>query len=709
MSLSDAEVGLRAYKEMDERMEQLWRNIDATIVAPRMQVNVQTLPSILVNGATLSLAGSSTTTADSLLSDLTSLVEFLARRLPPGLLKSMNSHIVGDILPRLLQNWLDREVPTSLVDMTPFSRLIQQAAAFRDALEKHGYAGFDELSDWVAQAPTIWLGKCRDTAMDGVRNRLSEGIQGSRQIEKVQKRVVTIEEPREEPPTEPESQFDEPSQAFDQDAPATSDSNDWNDGWGADWDDNKATSSKPASKSAPAKGDVDTGDSWAWGDESDGNQETKATGAKESDSWDWGDGDTQTKQGGAANDSWDWDESPVKETAPPFPSTPASKPTPKATPKPTPKSTTKTTPKVTPKSASQNTPKPTPKPTPKSKTTPIVAKPKKPVPKPAAKAAPQTKEIVVHETYSISSLPEPVLELLISVLEDAAALTTEREEYSLVSGTAAGLFGMPTLALALFRAISPHYYSLSDGGNMYLYNDAMYLADQLTDFAAKWKERQDLTPRAKSMLRLDNDIRTLRSFANRSYAAEMTTQKTVLHDLLGVSQSIMQQDDLESTIEGGAVRVQAMAATWDKILTRSVWSQAVGSLADSLATRIINDVLELPSIGQDEAYNIASAISQATKLDQLFLPSKLAGTEPAADEVAVTAHYAPNWLRLQYLSEVLQSNLNDIRFLWCDRELSLYFTTEEMVDLVRASFEDNPKTRDTIRQIKAKKPLSAPL
>lgn len=243
----------------------------------------------------------------------------------------------------------------------------------------------------------------------------------------------------------------------------------------------------------------------------------------------------------------------------------------------------------------------------------------------------------------------------------------------------------------------------------YLYNDAMYLAEQLEAFATTWKEREDLPPRAKTMLRLDNDIKTLRNFANRSYGAEMTTQKTVLQDLLGSSQSIMQHDELEAAIEAGTSRIEAVAATWEPILARSVWSQAVGSLTDSLAKRIISDVLDLSAIGQDEAYNIASAISSATKLDSLFLPSKLAGTEPVEDEVAVTAHYSPNWLRLQYLSEVLQSNLNDVRFLWCDRELSLYFTTEEMVDLVNASFEDNPKTRETIREIRAKQPLSAPL
>ena len=247
--------------------------------------------------------------------------------------------------------------------------------------------------------------------------------------------------------------------------------------------------------------------------------------------------------------------------------------------------------------------------------------------------------------------------------------------------------------------------SASTNMDRFLYNDAMYIADQLSEFSTKWKEREDISSRAKTMLRLDNDIKTLRSFANRSYANEMNIQKTILNDLLGDSQSIMQQDEMESAVEGGTARVRTMAATWESILARSVWSQAIGSLADTLASRLIRDVLETPSIGQEEAYSIAKLIAAATELDDLFLPSKLSGEEPEANEVPATAQYASNWLRLKYLSEVLQSNLNEVKYLWCDSELSLYFTVEEVVDLVQASFEDNPRTRETIREIRAKQPL----
>lgn len=249
-------------------------------------------------------------------------------------------------------------------------------------------------------------------------------------------------------------------------------------------------------------------------------------------------------------------------------------------------------------------------------------------------------------------------------------------------------------------------YTVLSNRSRYLYNDAMYLAEKLGEFSDNWKEREDVTPRAKTMLRLDNDIKTLQSFANRSYAAEMNIQRTVLRDLLGDSQSLLQQDEMEAAVEAGTVRIRTMASTWEPILARSVWSQAIGSLADTLAKRLISDVLEMSSIGQEEAYSIANLISTATELDDLFLPSKLGDTEATEDEVPTTAQYAPNWLRLKYLSEVLQSNLNEVKYLWCDSELSLYFTVDEVVDLIKASFEENARTRDAIREIRAKEPLS---
>ncbi|RMJ03557.1 hypothetical protein CDV36_014916 [Fusarium kuroshium] len=618
--------GLMAYKEVDERMEQLWRNVDAAIVSPRMDTRSSTHPSIQAEGEILKLSGDASRSVEALLTDLETVFTFLSQKLPSDLLPSLGNFMMADVIPKLIGEWLDAAVPSSLAEMDRFQAMIKRARGFCETLTSSGYTGFTDLQNWVENAPSIWLGKCRETTLDSVRSKLLNGIGEAKQVEKVEKQMVSIAEGKEITKV--------PGTA------ATGEANDWGADWGDAWDNEKEqdeSQPRPKSKGQDSvKVEEDDGaDAWGWDDEDTTAAEPQTKKAQKEDddeddaaaAWGWGDDDaTQEPQ-----------VEPAVQGKAPNPHD-------------------------------------------------------------------ETRELVLRETYNISSMPEPVLELIYSILEDGAALTRDDVEYAPVAATAPGLFGLPTFALALFRAISPYYYSFSDGGNMFLYNDAMYLAEKLSEFAEGWKKREDLTPRARNMLRLDNDIKSLQSFANRSYANEMNIQKTVLRDLLGGSSSLMQQDEMEACIDAGTARIRTMAVVWKPILARSVLTQALGSLAEALATKLITDVLEMPSIGQDEAYNIAKLIATATELDDLFLPSSLSGTssDNTEDEVPQTAQFAPSWLRLKYLSEVLQSNLNEVRYLWFESELSLYFSASEVVDLIEASFEANPRTRETIREIQSK-------
>ncbi|PKK46212.1 hypothetical protein CI102_10222 [Trichoderma harzianum] len=665
MILEDAVIGLKAYKEVDERMEQLWHNLDAAVVSPRMDTTRSNTPGIKVDGDVLELAGSADASAEALLSDLEQILTFVAHKLPADLLRPLADVMMGDIISKLIREWLNPAVPTGLKDLDKFQVLVSKTKTFCESLQHSGYTGLEQIQDWASKAPTIWLDKSRETALDSVRINLTSGIGQSRRVEKIERQMVSIAEGNELSRTG---------------AGAVADTNDWGEAWGEAWDDDKAGDEDEMDidqkESHGKDNDDDAANAWGWDDNDEANNKDATEEPKEkpgpkeddgADAWGWGDNDdandttNQTEEAKDATgapdeddgaDAWGWGDDGD-----------APEPAANAVPAPAPKTK-------------------------------------------LSKAKEETRELVFKETYSISSMPEPVLELIFSILEDGAALTKDGDEYSLLTATAPGLFSLPTFVLALFRAISPQYYSSDAGGNMFLYNDAMYLSEKLSDFSLAWKQREDLTPRARSMLRIDNDVRTLKSFANRSYSNEMSLQKTILQDLLGGSQSLVQQDDKESSIEAGTARIRSVAATWDPILRRSVWSQAVGSLADSLASRLISDVLEMSSIGQDEAYSIAQLIALATELDDLFMPSKLSGTAPAPDEMPTTAQYAPSWLRLKYLGEVLQSNLNEVKFLWCDSELSLYFTVDEVIDLIHASFEDNARTRDTIREIKAKEPLA---
>ncbi|KAK2019805.1 hypothetical protein LZ32DRAFT_573729 [Colletotrichum eremochloae] len=625
MTLSEAIIGLQAYKEVEDRMSRLWHDVDKAIVSPRMDARASSLPSIRANENVIELHGEAGRSIDELLTDLHKLVDFLAKRLTPDLMMFFSPIMMSDMVPRLIQVWLDAAVPSTLKGLDQFQAVIQSTRGFCEVLEASGFTGFTELKEWVGSAPSIWLGKCRETALDSVRVKMSNGLGAPKQVEKVEKQMVSRSEGKE---------------LTANGVAGTAADDDWGAAWGIDDD---AEQPAEATENAQTTQEDEGADAWGWDDED------QATGDKE-ETTEPGSQPTGDDEDDAV-DAWGWGD----ET---------------------------TEPQLEPK--------------------PQLTKTQTRKQKAVSTEPGESREMVLRETYYISSMPEPVLELILAILEDGAALTQPEYQSSPVAAAAPGLFSLPTFALAMFRAVSPHYYSLDMGGNMFLYNDAMYLAEKLADLTLTWKTREDLTTRAQNMLRIDNDIKSLQNFATRAYTNELGIQKTVLRDLLGGDQSLMQQEELDSCVDSVVARVRSLAVTWESILARSVWYQAVGSLVDGISSKIISDVMDASSIGQDDAYRIAQLIAKITELDDLFLPSRLMsqGQQHVAEEIPTTAQYAATWLRLKYLSEVLQSNLNEVRYLWNDSELSLYFSVEEVVDLIEASFDANPRMRETIKSIR---------
>ncbi|KAI1125905.1 hypothetical protein F5Y10DRAFT_222981 [Nemania abortiva] len=617
MSLSDAVIGLKAYKEVDKRMAVLWQGLDEILVRPRTSVEDSDLPTIRVENSTLSLTGTADKTVASLFRDIGTVLEYLSERLPEELIYSLSSIMMPYLIPSIITSWLEPSVPTSLKEMDEFQSIIDVTKAFCTHLEALNFSGFEELQEWVQNVPRVWLAKCRETALDSIRSKLSQGLGDTKEIERVETQTVSQEEGR--------------RLALDTTIPTNGD------GWDAAWEDGEiatnanaeAQSNQPTNKD---EGD-DGADAWGWGDDGDDNNENEAN-ATAVDASSKHDNLTEEEDAAAA---WGWGDEDTTDA----------------------KDTT----------AANKDSRPTP----------------------------STREVTLKETYHISSMPEPVIALILAILEDGASLVGS--DGNPMAPAAAGLFSLPTLVLAMFRAVSPHYYAFNAGGNMFLYNDATYLSEQLSEIADRWKARDDLVPRAKSMLRLDNEVKALQLFATRAYSSEMTTCRTILRDLLGGSQSLLQQDELgssglQSQVDNAITYVRTTATAWSKILAKSAWSQAVGSLVNTIASKVVSDVMDLSGIGQDDAYNIANLIARITELDDLFLP-------PGAGKNAIpsTAEYASSWLRLKYLSEVLQSNLQDVKFLWMESELSLYFTVDEVVDLIGLSFVDNARTREVVREI----------
>ncbi|KAI0872278.1 hypothetical protein GGS24DRAFT_23353 [Hypoxylon argillaceum] len=619
MSLTDAVIGLKAYKEVDKRMAVLWHGLDQILIRPRTSLEHSVVPAIQVENATLLLSGKADRTVASLFQDIETVLEYLSQRLPEELIHSLSSIMMPDLMPSIITSWLEPVVPTSLKDMDEFQKIIDATKAFCTRLETLKFLGFEELQEWVQNVPRVWLSKCRETALDSIRIKLSQGLGDPKEIERVETQIVSQEEERRLAP--------------DSAAPTNGD------GWDAAWNDSEVVANTEDQPNQPKNedGGDDGADAWGWGDDGDDGDDINETNTTVADANSKHDGLTEEDAAAA----WGWgDEEDATDAKDAMMANEDARPT------------------------------------------------------------ASTRALTLKETYNISSMPEPVIALILAILEDGASLVGS--DGNPMAAAAAGLFSLPTLVLAMFRAVSPHFYALNAGGNMFLYNDVIYLSEQLSEITNAWKARDDLVPRAKSMLRLDNDVKALQFFATRAYSSEMTTCRTILRDLLGGSQNLLQQDELGSSslqaqVDTAISYVRTTAASWSKILAKSAWSQAVGSLVNTVASKVVSDVMDLAGIGQDDAYNIANLIARITELDDLFLP-------PGAVKNAIpsTSEYASSWLRLKYLSEVLQSNLQDVKFLWMESELSLYFTVDEVVDLIGLSFVDNARTREVVREIQGR-------
>lgn len=711
MTFSDALKCIYSYNEVQKRMTHLWHEIDRAIIRPRMDMDW--LIATDSQTKTLFLKNSDDRSTQALLKDLETLFQFLSKHFPQDFIETLSHVMVPELCSRLIREWLEPALPASLQEMETFETVIGAVKNFVSALKSLSYNELYELEIWAESVPKVWLTKCRETALDTMRSKLASGIGAPRKVEKVETQKVTRSEGKEL---------------------AVAGGRRDDDGWDTAWNDDENGQSPPSQASVSprvllskeprktehvislAEDDGEGADAWGWGDGGNDNgniqpieehgekpqkEGNKTENEDQEDAWGWGNDDADIE---------------IEQS-----SEPASKTL----------------------LISGTMPQKPP------------SQPEKQLPPSSTEShkEPETREMTLREVYHISSMPDPVLDLIASLINDGAMLTLpSHASSSPVAKAAPGLFALPTLILAMFRAVGPYYYALYPGGNMFLYNDSMYLAECLSDLVATWKDqqsksyREDLSDRARALLRLDNDISVLTSFAVRAYGNELATQKTIVRDLLGGAQNFLQDPSPQGAVDAGTVELvaghieQVAQHTWKEVLAPSVWYQATGQLCDEAARKFVADVLDMPGIGQDDAYAIAGMIeSLVGKLDRLFLPPRAQEQESKENNVPknekdgddgdawgwddeegsteqqqqprnndnedttvipMTAQFAPTWLRLKYLSQVLQSNLNEVRFMWLESELSLHFTAAEVVDLVEMSFEQNGRTKGIVQEIK---------
>lgn len=244
----------------------------------------------------------------------------------------------------------------------------------------------------------------------------------------------------------------------------------------------------------------------------------------------------------------------------------------------------------------------------------------------------------------------------------------------------------------MFKATSSTFYSLKlTSGQMYLYNDSLYLADEIR----KLVEEHDLS-------RLQPDVEALEKFGKLAYSKEMQTQRTIVTDLLDGTQGFGQcseqpfQADCENSVSATVDRIRDVYKEWQPILSHSALLQSVGSLLSTVINKVVIDIEDLGDISEDQSRQLVSFCNQLTKLEDLFMPE----TNGDIEALPVTAIYVPSWLRFQYMINILESSLADIKFLWLEGELGLEFSADEVIDLIEALFAESDYRRRAISDIR---------
>lgn len=329
---------------------------------------------------------------------------------------------------------------------------------------------------------------------------------------------------------------------------------------------------------------------------------------------------------------------------------------------------------------------------------PVVSKKQQPTPTNGDRQAvkPVEREMTLRETFTVTAVPEGILAIIKETIADAQTLAGPAYAESPIAPAATGLYTLPTLALAIYRATAPTAYSKLPSGNMLIYNDASHLASQLLE----WQTAQ---PPA-SRLRLDNDVKSLEAFARKAYSSDMESQRTILRDLLdgasGFSNSTQPPyaAECQSAVEQTAHHLREVHRQWLPVLSQGALLQSLGSLLSTVTTKMISEIEDLADISEADSHQLKRLIDTISTAKELFMQPRSDGGE--AD---MTFVYCPTWLKFQYLAEILESSLADIKFLWNEGELALEFEAEEVVELLEALFAESDLRRRAVMDIRRRR------
>lgn len=322
--------------------------------------------------------------------------------------------------------------------------------------------------------------------------------------------------------------------------------------------------------------------------------------------------------------------------------------------------------------------------------------------------ASKEQEVTLRETYTVTAIPDSIMEIILQVIADVETLNSPELVKSAIAPASGGLYLIPSLLLAMYRATAAMHYSKDIAGNMLIYNDCQRLSDRLRNFLIERSEEdtastlpQHLRPSVRLKPKLEADIKHIDGFGKRAYGREMEAQRQILRDHLEDAQGFQGctnvpfatvcDDAIATTID----RISDVKRQWQNVLSQSALLQSLGSLVSTALTKFINDVEDMSDIAEEESKKLHSYCVSLATLAQHFQ-----STDDNGEIRDMVSIYTPNWFKFQYLSEILDSSLADIKYFWTDGGLRLELEGEEVVGLIEALFAPSDHRRRAIAEIR---------
>ena len=537
--------------------------------------------------------------------DVKQIVRFFTEsNLPTELAKTITNSLMPSLTSHLIDSWLTEEIPVLLSEAGHLQTILERVRGLSDELIKTDVDGQNELAEWVDRIPKIWLAKRRELSLAAVREVLLKRPYQTKVVERVEKQMMSRGIDNKEPVP-----YSSSAETVRQDATAT----------------------PPASAdfhSIQADGDAeeeeDDASAWDVGDEDPLPDSTRGHNVEP----DTHHQDLVPYDNGQDDDdvgAWGWDDQDSSKD----PGSPSAV-----------RGRKNTTNGRSPTSAAETT---------------AVVQPD------------DKRELTLSETYTITGVPDQLRDVIVDIIRDAETLRGPEFANSPISPAAPGLYSLPTLALAGFRALASTCYGSRQAAHMLLYNDCLRLAAELEELAAEQRETDAKSTLPEhswpsSRLKLASDVQSIQSFGRRAYGREMESQRTIVKDLLDGAQGFTNCTEVPFASECSAAvsatidRVRDVGREWKSVLSHSALLQSLGSLLSTVMAKVISDIEDLGDISEAESKQLRGFCDDISALRDLFPAPATAG------EGDVCGVYTPMWFKFQYMGELLEASLADIRY-----------------------------------------------